>query len=87
MDSVRFSMDSMRSATSPSGTPRNSGQHMGGFTDYRGSSLFSFGIPFSGPAGQSMPAAAKEEAAYGAGAAAGPAPADDNLARNNSGMY
>ncbi len=55
MDSVRYSMDSMRSAGSPSGTPHGGApQSMGGFTDYRGSSLFAFSGPFtSGAVGQS----------------------------------
>lgn len=79
-------MDSMRSATSPSGTPRHS-QTLGtsGFTDYRGSSLFSFGVPFSGPAGSHGAAAAaasvKEEAAYGSAAAG-----DEQPPRRSSGL-
>ncbi|CAL8465210.1 g4745 [Coccomyxa elongata] len=48
MDSMRYSMDSMRSAGSPSRTPHGGApQSMGGFTDYRGSSLFAFSGPFT----------------------------------------
>ena len=51
MESMRFSMDSMRSAGSPPGTPRSGdGAKAAGFTDYRGSSLFAYSGPFTGSA-------------------------------------
>ncbi len=48
---MRFSMDSMRSEGSPPGTPRASpNQAAGGYTDYRGSSLFAYAGPFTASA-------------------------------------
>ena len=51
MESMRYSMDSMRSAGSPNGTPRGPSHSMGPYTDYRGSSLFAFSGPFTAAAG------------------------------------
>ncbi len=66
---MRYSMDSMRSAGSPNGTPRGPPQSMGPYTDYRGSSLFAFSGPFSagaaaapGPGNGSGHGTAKQEA-------------------------
>lgn len=68
MESMRFSMDSMRSAGSPPGTPRGGGgpQGAGGFTDYRGSSLFAYSTPYAAPAVPSPAAFTPKSPADGA---------------------
>jgi hypothetical protein len=69
MDSARMSFESARSASSPAVTPHGH-PNMGGFTEYRGSSLFSFGAPYGTAAAAAAAAAtAKDDAATAAGAA------------------